>query len=181
MLEQRKAGIARELDACIPVPRLPQQVVQNRLDEWRRLLRASTTQARAVLQRVIQGRITFTPTGTESIGLDASGLVTVEHRDPTGYAFEAPTRFDKLFAGITFKVPASLVGDTSGWGHTDTTLPLDADYGALLEKAYAGVTANVWRPQRDSNPCFGLERATSWASGRWGRNRALRSSQRNTR
>ena len=26
----------------------------------------------------------------------------------------------------------------------------------------------VWRPQRDSNPCFGLERATSWASGRWG-------------
>src|SRR5262245_23650154 len=25
------------------------------------------------------------------------------------------------------------------------------------------------RPQRDSNPCFGLERATSWASGRWGR------------
>ena len=27
----------------------------------------------------------------------------------------------------------------------------------------------VWRPQRDSNPCFGLERATSWASGRWGR------------
>jgi hypothetical protein len=27
----------------------------------------------------------------------------------------------------------------------------------------------MWRPQRDSNPCFGLERATSWASGRWGR------------
>ena len=26
----------------------------------------------------------------------------------------------------------------------------------------------VWRPQWDSNPCFGLERATSWASGRWG-------------
>jgi hypothetical protein len=25
-----------------------------------------------------------------------------------------------------------------------------------------------WRPQRDSNPCFGLERAASWASGRWG-------------
>ena len=25
-----------------------------------------------------------------------------------------------------------------------------------------------WRPQRDSNPRFGLERATSWASGRWG-------------
>jgi len=98
VLEQRKAAIARELDSCIPVPRLPQQVVQDRLDEWRRLLRSSTTQARAVLQRVIQGRITFTPTGTESIGLDVAGLVTVETTAPTGYAFEAPTRFDKLFA-----------------------------------------------------------------------------------
>ncbi len=27
----------------------------------------------------------------------------------------------------------------------------------------------VWRPQRDSNPRFSLERAASWASGRWGR------------
>ena len=26
----------------------------------------------------------------------------------------------------------------------------------------------VWRPRRDSNPCFSLERATSWASGRRG-------------
>ncbi len=30
------------------------------------------------------------------------------------------------------------------------------------------VSGKRWRPQRDSNPCFGLERATSWASGRWG-------------
>ena len=29
--------------------------------------------------------------------------------------------------------------------------------------------ARKWRPQRDSNPRFGLERATSLASGRWGR------------
>src|SRR5438876_428744 len=33
-------------------------------------------------------------------------------------------------------------------------------------------TETVWRPQRDSNPCFGLERATSWASGRWGLGRS---------
>ena len=26
----------------------------------------------------------------------------------------------------------------------------------------------IWRPRRDSNPCFSLERATSWASGRRG-------------
>src|SRR5437773_12141924 len=25
-----------------------------------------------------------------------------------------------------------------------------------------------WWPQRDSNPCFSLERAVSWASRRWG-------------
>jgi hypothetical protein len=36
------------------------------------------------------------------------------------------------------------------------------------------VVIQGWRPQRDSNPCFGLERATSWASGRWGRSGATR-------
>jgi hypothetical protein len=53
---------------------------EDRLAEWRRLLRQSTTQGRAVLQRVLRGRITFTPKGD-------------------GYEFEAPTRFDKLFTG----------------------------------------------------------------------------------
>ncbi len=38
-------------------------------------------------------------------------------------------------------------------------------FGLLLEGI---VLPQVWRPQRDSNPCLGLERATSWASGRWG-------------
>ena len=55
-------------------------VVDDRLGEWRRLLRQSTTQARAVLQRVLRGRIVFTPDGD-------------------GYDFEAPTRFDRLFVG----------------------------------------------------------------------------------
>jgi hypothetical protein len=43
-----------------PVPRLAPAVVENRLAEWRRLLGQSVTQGRAVLQRVLQGRITFT-------------------------------------------------------------------------------------------------------------------------
>ena len=30
-------------------------------------------------------------------------------------------------------------------------------------------TTSKWWPQRDSNPCFSLERAVSWASRRWGR------------
>ncbi len=40
-----------------------------------------------------------------------------------------------------------------------------ASYGKILQGV---VLPWRWRPQRDSNPCFGLERATSWASGRWG-------------
>ncbi len=37
-----------------------------------------------------------------------------------------------------------------------------------LERFGRRAVQEVVRPQRDSNPCFGLERATSWASGRWG-------------
>jgi hypothetical protein len=39
-----------------------------------------------------------------------------------------------------------------------------------LDRLLSGVVElpTKWRPQRDSNPRFGLERATSWASGRWG-------------
>src|SRR5688572_7755511 len=31
------------------------------------------------------------------------------------------------------------------------------------------IRGEKWWPQRDSNPCFSLERAVSWASRRWGR------------
>jgi hypothetical protein len=43
------------------VPHLPQPVLENRLDEWRRLLRMSPTQGRAVIQRIVRGCIIFTP------------------------------------------------------------------------------------------------------------------------
>src|SRR5258708_38700726 len=49
-----------------------------------------------------------------------------------------------------------------GRGHLDGLLTGLIDPAALL-------VPWQWRPQRDSNPCLGLERATSWASGRWGR------------
>ena len=136
-LEQRQAAITSELEMLQPVPRLPQQVVQNRLDEWRRLLRASTTQGRAVLQRVIQGRITFTPTGSESYGLDANGVVAVMAVAPTGYTFQAPTRFDKLFAGVAFRRSAALApGAITGCENIGSEDTFDADYGSLLERAY---------------------------------------------
>ena len=44
----------------------------------------------------------------------------------------------------------------------------EAQLGKLMQGI---VLPQVWRPQRDSNPCLSLERAVSWASGRWGRGR----------
>jgi hypothetical protein len=86
-LEDKQVALQDEIANMRPLPRLPLPVVQNRLDEWRRLLRQSPTQGRAVLQRVIDGRITFTPT--------AHGT----------YEFQATTRFDKLFSGVVAPTP----------------------------------------------------------------------------
>jgi hypothetical protein len=89
------------------------------LAEWRRMLRQSTPQARAVLQRLLRGRIVFTP--------NAEG---------TGYDFIAPTRYDKLFTGIAVPIPAA-----PDWmaevTHTEIGVDdtLDGDYGRLLERA----------------------------------------------
>lgn len=89
-----------------------------RLAEWRRLLRASTTQGRAVLQRVLRGRIVFTPSGK-------------------GYTFQAPTRFDKLFGGIAAPRPAFIERSNRGAEHIGLEDMFDADYGRLLERATA--------------------------------------------
>jgi hypothetical protein len=59
------------------------------------MLRQSTTQSRAVLQRGLRGRIVFTPSGE-------------------GYTFEAPTRFDKLFSGIVAPRPAFIEKGIAG-------------------------------------------------------------------
>jgi hypothetical protein len=99
-------------------------MIENRLAEWRRLLRSSTTQARAVIQRIVRGRIVFTPVP-----------------DSVGYTFEAETRYDKLFSGLV--VPRAVWAHPPGRG-TETIRPEDVswtdpgaeyDYGALLEQA----------------------------------------------
>jgi hypothetical protein len=93
-------------------------VVEIRLAEWRRLLWASTTQGRAVLQRVLRGRITSTP-----------------HPDGQGYDFSAPTQFDKLFTGIVVPRPTWVTeGDVRGTEHLTAEDTLDGDYGRLLER-----------------------------------------------
>jgi hypothetical protein len=96
--------------------------VDNRLAEWRRLLRSSTTQARTALQRIVRGRITFTP-----------------HVDPDtgkidGYDFAAPTRFDRLFTGLAVPAPAYFpAGDRRGLEDITAEDTLDAPFGRLLE------------------------------------------------
>ena len=99
-------------------------MIETRLEEWRRLLRGSVTQGRLVLDRVLAGRIVFTPRVNPISG------------DPDGYDFTARTRFDKLFTGIAVERPKSLLlGDVTGCegiGPEDTG---DADYGRILERA----------------------------------------------
>ncbi|MEO8680159.1 MAG: recombinase family protein [Vicinamibacterales bacterium] len=114
-LEARQRAIDVELRGVLPVPRPAAALIENRLAEWRRLLRQSTTQGRAVLQRVLRGRVTFTPCGE-------------------GYTFEAPTRFDKLFSGIVVQRPA-FIKTGNGAEHIGPEDTFDGDYGRLLERA----------------------------------------------
>ena len=128
-LEARQRVIEDEMRGVQPVPRLAPAVVKNRLAEWRRLLRASTMQGRAVLQRLLDGRLTFTP-----------------RADGQGYDFGGPTRFDKLFTGIVVPRPAFITGN-GGTTHIGPEDTFDGDYGRLLETALKGKCA-----RRDSNP-----------------------------
>jgi site-specific DNA recombinase len=124
-LEARRTAIDHEVSSLQPVPRLAPEVVENRLAEWRRLLRQSTTQGRTVLQRVLRGRLTFTPHVNEVSG------------EIDGYTFEAPTRFDHLFCGIVAERPKSL--DPNDRFGLDGITPEDtgeADYGRLLDRVY---------------------------------------------
>ena len=85
-LKTKLKALDTEIRALRPVPRLAPQVV-GRLAEWRRLLRQSVTQGRAVLRRVLRGRIVFSPRGE-------------------GYDFRCETRFDKLFTGVAVERPS---------------------------------------------------------------------------
>jgi site-specific DNA recombinase len=121
-LEARRTAIEGRLRSLLPLPRLPRRVIEDRLAEWRRLLRQSTTQGRAVLQRILGGRIVFTPKGD-------------------GYTFEAPTRFDKLFSGVVVQRPTFIKEGTAMFNDERGSVPIgaedtfDGDYGRLLEQA----------------------------------------------
>jgi hypothetical protein len=59
-VEARRKEVAAALNAAQPVPRLPAPVIKSRLTEWRHQLRGNVRQARAVLERVLAGRLLFT-------------------------------------------------------------------------------------------------------------------------
>jgi site-specific DNA recombinase len=132
-LEARRTAIDREGRDLRPVPRLAPAIIEHRLAEWRRLLRASTTQGRTVLQRILRGRLTCTP------------------RDDDGYDFSAPTRFDKLFTGMAVERPAWVKADTGPTGLEWVTPEdtMDGDYGRLLEAASMRKGSCA---RRESNP-----------------------------
>jgi hypothetical protein len=100
LAEHIKSTIGLGLADYRPIPRLPETVRDDRLAEWRRLLRLSPTQGRAVIQRAIRGRITFTPIPGTGLRPDPSGSTEIG-----GYEFEAETRFDGCFSVWWFRNP----------------------------------------------------------------------------
>src|SRR5205823_8118596 len=61
---------------------------------------------------------------------------------------------------------SALLSVGAQWFSVVHLLCTELDLWAGKANTSAGIT---WWPQRDSNPCFSLERAVSWASRRWGR------------
>ena len=82
------------------------------LAEWRRLLPASTTQGRTMLQRILRGRLVFT-----------THVNPFQRRGGRLRLRGADARFDELFTGIAVERPKRLeqshVG-TEGIGPEDT-------------------------------------------------------------
>lgn len=118
-LERERERLAEERSLLRPISRLAPQVVASQLEEWRRLLRGSMTPARAVLQRILRGRIAFRPLpGAE------------------GYEFRCETRFDRLFAGVAVTLPKFIPqGDQTGTEHIRPENTSDWDYARVLERA----------------------------------------------
>ena len=120
-MEARRVELVEEQEAQRPVPMPPRSMVEDRLAEWRRLLRQNTQTARVVLDRVLRDRIRFTPEGL-------------------GYLFECPTRYDRLFSGLV--VPQSVWASPAppgaeGIGPDDVYYrgERDADFGEVPRRA----------------------------------------------
>ena len=140
-LEEKKAKIEDSLNSLQPMPRLEPKIMEDLLAEWRRLLRSSPTQARAVINRIIEGRIMFIP-----------------RKGGKGYDFRAKTRFDRLFSGVAVPKPKWVKdGDRRGTEHIGPDDTFDGDYGRLLEKKLK----NSLRGGKSESASVGSERYVS--------------------
>jgi hypothetical protein len=95
-MERRRDAIRAEQAAAQPLPMPPRAVIDDRLAEWRRLLRESVPTGRAVLERLLVDRIVFTPVGAD-VRVRKDGTKDVK---PVGYEFACATRYDRLFSGL---------------------------------------------------------------------------------
>lgn len=79
-----------------------------------------------MLQRILRGRLTFTPRRNPI------------SEEPNGYDFLGPTRFDKLFTGIAVETPQWVKECVvrTGTEHIGPEDTFDGDYGRLLARAY---------------------------------------------
>jgi hypothetical protein len=126
---EEQQELHKRISGLRPIPRLHPAVVEDRLGEWRLLLRQSSTQGRAVLQRILRGRLTFWP------------------RADGGYDFAGPTRFDRLFTGIAVEQPAWIPTVAIGTEDIRPEDTPDVEYEELQRGAErAPVGDKGWRP-----------------------------------
>lgn len=73
-----------------------------------------------MIERIVAGRIVFTP-----------------FADGSGYRFEAPTRYDRLFSGVSAPsaCPSWIPDDPRGTENIGPEDTFEADYDRLLERA----------------------------------------------
>jgi hypothetical protein len=123
-LEDQRSAVEAQLRprTARPAP----AAVASRLEEWRRHLRGNVHAARAILSRVLDGRIKFEPT------LDG------------GIEFVITSKFNLVLAGLVAERPAPAAGVYRGVGP-----PRARPAG---RRGREGGAAYQWRPWRDSNP-----------------------------
>ena len=137
-LEARRRPSTRGRATCGRCPGSPPAVIENRLAEWRRLLRA--------VDDAGAHRAAAHPARTA----DVHAALNPISDEPDGYDFAGPTRFDKLFTGIAVETP-QWVKDYTGKTGTEDIGPedtFDGDYGRLLDRAYEKSVKVLASPSR---------------------------------
>ena len=154
--ESKQTALLDELAANRPVPMPPRSVIEDRLAEWRRLLRQSAKTGRVVLDHVPSGRIVFTPVWSH---VKTPGLVRIR----------LPDALRPLFSGVVipkwmWEMPVPGAGDL----RPEHVYYRAEDRSVDLVKSFAGCSSGGalrrFRPQAESR-CLDLRRARQNLSG----------------